>query len=439
MYLSSYYLPTLKHISDSDTLISYEYSIRAGLVRQLTAGIYSWLPLGLRVLNKIQRIIHVEMERIGAIEMLMSCIQPADLWQRSGRYDSYGKEMLRIKDRHDRDMLFGPTNEEVIASVFCATISSYKELPKNLYHIQWKFRDEIRPRFGVMRGREFLMKDGYSFDLDYQNALVSYNKVYGAYLRIFRAIGLSTMPVRAQTGPIGGDLSHEFAIAAAGGESKIYYDGAIDEFLSSGDADMENDIEKLQSFYAVADDMHDPASCPVPPERLRTMNAIEVGHVFYFGTKYSEPMQVKVTDNSGQQRLVHMGSYGIGVSRLVGAIIEASHDDRGIIWPESVAPFKVGILNLKVGDKLCDQAAQKIYQHLQTAGVEILYDDTDESIGSKFARMDLIGLSWQIIIGKDLINHSTISLKRRKDGYIYNLSLDSATEQILNIWQDPKN
>lgn len=413
MRLSSYYLPVLKENPVEAQIISHRLMLRAGMIAQTSSGIYSWLPLGLRVLNKIANIVREEQDKAGAQELLMPTIQSADLWRQSGRYEDYGKEMLRITDRHDRDMLFGPTAEEVITELFARSAKSYRDLPKILYNIQWKFRDEIRPRFGVMRGREFLMKDAYSFDLDFAGAKKSYNAMLKAYLKTFARLGLKAIPVKANPGAIGGDLSQEFHIVAQTGESELFYDGALESIDISGD---NLDVDALSQIYAAADEMHDPETCPVPEDRLKKARGIEIGHIFYFGTKYSEPFGAKVTGPDGSQVLLEMGSYGIGVSRLVAAIIEASHDEKGIIWPESVAPFKVGLLNLKVGDSGINEACEKIYQDLQAAGVEVLYDDRDERAGAKFATHDLLGLPWQIVVGPQVLARGMVELKNRKTG-----------------------
>lgn len=428
MRLSRFFLPILKENPSEAAIVSHRLMLRAGMIRQLSAGIYNWLPLGLRVLRNIERIVREEMDKAGAQEILMPCIQPAELWQESGRYDDYGAEMLRIKDRHEHDMLFGPTNEEVVTDIFRKSVKSYKDLPMNLYHIQWKFRDEIRPRFGLMRGREFLMKDAYSFDLDYQAAKRSYNIMYEAYLKTFKRMGLTAIPVIADTGPIGGKLSHEFQIIAETGESDVYYDEAFEELMQASEVD----IAKLHSLYAAADEMHDPKTCPIPPGRLRKKRGIEVGHVFYFGTKYSEAMGAQVMNAEGKPVNVEMGSYGIGVSRLVAAIIESSHDENGIIWPESVAPFKVGLLNLKPGDVACDTVCEGLYEKLLNAGVNVLYDDTKESPGKKFATQDLIGTPWSISIGPRGVAAGTVEVKYRKTGEKQEISAESAVGKIIS-------
>ena len=422
MRLSRYFLPTLKETPSEAQIVSHRLMLRAGLVRQSAAGIYTWLPLGFRVLKKIEQIVREEQNRAGAIELLMPTIQSAELWRESKRYNDYGKEMLRITDRHDRDLLYGPTNEELITDIFRSTVRSYKDLPLNLYHIQWKFRDEIRPRFGVMRGREFLMKDAYSFDVDAAGARRAYQKMFIAYLRTFARMGLKSIPMAADTGPIGGDMSHEFIILADTGESQVFCHRALVDMPAPGDdvdydGDLEAHIRARTSLYAATDEKHDPKAFEaLKPEDRLTARGIEVGHIFYFGTKYSAAMGAKVSTPSGEEIPVEMGSYGIGVSRLMGAIIEASHDDTGIIWPESVAPFKVGLVNLRPGDAATDVLCEQLYGKLQNAGVEVLYDDTDERAGAKFSNMDLIGLPWQLIVGPRGAAKGEVELKERRGG-----------------------
>jgi prolyl-tRNA synthetase len=406
--------------------------LRAGLIRQTAAGIYAWLPLGLRVLGKIEQIVREEQDRAGAIELLMPTVQSADLWRQSGRFDAYGPEMLRFPDRHGREMLYGPTNEEMITSIFLEAARSYRDLPRTLYHIQWKFRDEVRPRFGVMRGREFLMKDAYSFDLDEAGLRASYEAMFVAYLRTFARMGLQAVPVRAPTGPIGGDLSHEFHILADTGESALFYDAAIEDIsrdeLLSADA---STIARLTGLYAMEEEEHAKvADCPVPAERLRSRRGIEVGHIFAFGTKYSKAMGFSVQNAEGAQVHPQMGSYGVGVSRLVGAIIEASHDEAGIVWPEGVAPFQVGLVNMRADDGNCATAADELYGRLREAGVDTLYDDRDERGGAKFATMDLIGLPLQLIIGPRGLDKGVVELKRRDTGEREELSLESAMARL---------
>ncbi|WP_088561789.1 proline--tRNA ligase [Arboricoccus pini] len=427
MRLSRYFLPVMKEAPAEAEIVSHKLMLRAGMIQQQSAGIYSWLPLGYAVLRKVEQIVREEMNAAGAIEILMPTIQSADLWRESGRYDAYGKEMLRIQDRHERDMLFGPTNEEMVTDIFRRHVRSYRQLPLNLYHIQWKFRDEIRPRFGVMRGREFLMKDAYSFDIDFEGAKRSYEAMFVAYLRAFRRMGLTAIPMQAETGPIGGDLSHEFQILAPTGESAVYYDAAFEEVdFASPDLD----VEELKRFYAAADEKHDAAACTVPPERLRTGRGVEVGHIFYFGTKYSVPLKGVVTGPDGAEVPVHMGSYGIGVSRLVGALIEAFHDDQGIVWPESVAPFKVGIVNLRPEDEATNGVAETIYEALQKAGVDVLLDDRNERPGVKFASMDLIGLPWQVTVGPRGAAAGLAELKSRRGGDKVEIGVDALIQRL---------
>ena len=421
MRLSEYFLPLLRENPSEAQIVSHRLMLRAGMIRQSSAGIYSWLPLGLRVLKKVERIVREEQDRAGALEILMPTIQPAELWRESGRYEDYGKEMLRIRDRHDREMLYGPTNEEQVTEIVRASVKSYRDLPKILYHIQWKFRDEVRPRFGVMRGREFLMKDAYSFDLDAAGAKRSYNKMFVAYLRTFARMGLKAIPMRAETGPIGGDLSHEFIILAETGESAVYCDRQwLDTDILAEEVDYDSDLEPFfrhwTSLYAATDEKHDHASCPIPPEELVTARGIEVGHIFYFGTKYSAPMRAFVAGPEGSEHPVHMGSYGIGPTRLVAAIIEAFHDDAGIRWPEAVAPFRVAILNLKQGDAKTGAASESLYRQLCAKGVEVLYNDLEERPGPKFVATDLIGIPWQILVGPKGLAEGKVELKCRADG-----------------------
>ncbi|MEZ5842907.1 MAG: proline--tRNA ligase [Hyphomicrobiaceae bacterium] len=437
MRLSRYFLPVLRETPKEAEIVSHQLMLRSGLVRQSAAGIYSWLPLGLRVLNKIADIVRDEQNRAGAVELLMPTIQSADLWRESGRYEAYGKEMLRIEDRHERDMLYGPTNEELITQIFRDNVKSYKELPRNLYHIQWKFRDEVRPRFGVMRGREFLMKDAYSFDLTPEDGRRAYNRMFVAYLRTFARMGLKSIPMAADTGPIGGDLSHEFIILAETGESQVYghkdlFDGPIPPADTDFDGDLEPIIRQWTSLYAATDEKHDPVRFDkeVAKDKQVSARGIEVGHIFFFGTKYSAPMGCQVQGPSGEMITLQMGSYGVGVSRLAGAIIEACHDQAGIVWPLPVAPFEVGLVNLKAGDPATDAACSAIYDGLQKAGVEVLYDDTDERAGAKFATMDLIGLPYQVVIGPKGLKDGTAELKVRATGAKEMLSLGNAVEAV---------
>ncbi|MFG1426595.1 proline--tRNA ligase [Roseixanthobacter glucoisosaccharinicivorans] len=438
MRLSRYFLPILREVPKEAEIVSHRLMLRAGMVRQESAGIYAWLPLGHRVLTKICNIIREEQNRAGANEMLMPTIQSADLWRESGRYDDYGKEMLRIRDRHDREMLFGPTNEEMITEIVRAYVKSYKSLPLNLYHIQWKFRDEVRPRFGVYRSREFLMKDAYSFDLDAEGARHSYNKMFVAYLRTFSRMGLKAIPMVADTGPIGGNLSHEFIILASTGESEVFcHADYLDLAPPAADVNFD-DADQLQgvfdqwtNLYAATSEKHDEAAfAAIPEARRMAARGIEVGHIFYFGTKYSDPFGAKVQGPDGAEHPIHMGSYGIGPSRLVAAMIEASHDDNGIVWPDAVAPFQVGILNLKVGDAAVDGACAELYAKLTASGVDVLYDDTEERAGAKFATADLIGLPWQILVGPKSLAEGKVELKRRSDGSRELMSIADAYERL---------
>ncbi|AZB54395.1 proline--tRNA ligase [Cereibacter sphaeroides] len=442
MRLSRYFLPVLKENPSEAQIVSHRYMLRAGMIKQQAAGIYSWLPLGFKVLKRIEQIVHEEQIRAGHIPLLMPTLQPADLWRESGRYDDYGEEMLRITDRHKRDMLYGPTNEEMITDIFRSHVSSYKDLPLTLYHIQWKFRDEIRPRFGVMRGREFLMKDGYNFDLDYESAIHAYNRHMVSYLRTYERMGLQAIPMRAASGPIGGDNTHEFLVLASTGESEVFYDAAITD-LKFGDrvvnyddrAECEAIVKEWTAPYARTDETHDEAIFgQIPEERRRSSRGIEVGQIFYFGTKYSEPMGATVVTADGSRVPVHMGSHGIGVSRLLGAIIEASHDDKGIIWPEGVTPFHAGIVNLKQGDSSTDLACEALYRDLSARGLEPLYDDRDERAGAKFATMDLIGLPWRITVGPRGISAGKVELTNRRTGESEEMSSGAAVDRLAQIY-----
>ena len=443
MRLSRYFLPILKETPAEAQIVSHRLMLRAGLIRQAAAGIYSWLPLGFKVLRRLETIVHEEQQRAGHIPMLMPTLQPAELWRESGRYDDYGKEMLRIRDRHDRDMLYGPTNEELITDIFRNSVRSYKELPLTLYHIQWKFRDEIRPRFGVMRGREFFMKDGYNFDLTKEDALHAYNRHFVSYLRTYERMGLQAIPMRADTGPIGGDYSHEFLVLAETGESEVFYDAQVTD-MKFGDRAIDfDDVGALQkiyddwtALYARTDETHDEAVfAQVPEARRRSARGIEVGQIFYFGTKYSDPMGAVVQDPDGNRVPVHMGSHGIGVSRLVGAIIEACHDENGIIWPEGVAPFKVGLVNLKVGDTDADAACEKLYAGLKAKGLDPLYDDTEERAGAKFATMDLVGCPWRITVGPRGLKNGVVELTSRRSGESEEMSPEAALDRCTQIYQ----
>jgi prolyl-tRNA synthetase len=440
MRLSRFFLPILKENPKEAEIVSHRLMLRAGMIRQEAAGIYAWLPLGFRVLKKIEQIVREEQDRSGALELLMPTLQLADLWRESGRYDAYGPEMLRIADRHKRELLYGPTNEEMITEIFRAYVKSYKNLPLNLYHIQWKFRDEVRPRFGVMRGREFLMKDAYSFDVSAEAARRSYNKMFVAYLRTFARMGLKSIPMAADTGPIGGDLSHEFIILADTGESHVYCHADLLQIRTPpADIDFEGDLDTLikqwTGPYAATDEKHDPVrfAQEVPADRQVSARGIEVGHIFFFGTKYSEPMGARVQGADGSMITVQMGSYGVGVSRLAGAIIEASHDPAGIVWPVPVAPFEVGLVNLKAGDKETDRACLDLYGKLERAGVSVLYDDTEERAGAKFATMDLIGLPFQLIVGPKGLKAGEIEVKERKSGERMSLASDAAVKRLVEL------
>ena len=439
MRLSQYFMPILRDDPKEAEIVSHKLMLRSGMIRQEAAGSYSWLPMGFRVLQKIEQIVREEQNRAGAIEVLMPTLQSADLWRKSGRYDAYGKEMLRIKDRQDRDLLFGPTNEEMITDIFRSGVQSYKDLPRNLYHIQWKFRDEVRPRFGVMRGREFLMKDAYSFDISREAGQHAYNKMFVSYLRTFARMGLKAVPMRAETGPIGGDDSHEFLVLAETGESGVFFDKDFyDMDWSAFEIDYDDVgavakvVTDFTSKYAATDEKHDVAEYDkrVPKGRQLSGRGIEVGHIFFFGTKYSEPLGCEVQGPDGKKVTIQSGSYGIGVSRLVGGIIEASHDSAGIIWPESVAPFDIGLINIKAGDAEADAACDKIYKALTAKGKEVLYDDRNQPGGAKFATMDLIGLPWQIIIGPRGLKDGVAEVKNRRTGEKENVNLDQVVARF---------
>ena len=442
MRLTRYFLPVLKENPAEAQIVSHRFMLRAGMIKQQAAGIYSWLPLGLRVLRRIEQIVHEEQQRAGHIPLLMPTLQPADLWRESGRYDDYGEEMLRITDRQKRELLYGPTNEEMITDIFRSHVTSYKDLPLTLYHIQWKFRDELRPRFGVMRGREFLMKDGYNFDLTKEDALHAYNRHLVSYLRTYERMGLQAIPMRADSGPIGGEDTHEFLVLAATGESEVFYDAAVTDIrLGAREIDYDDRaqcaavMQEFTALYARTDETHDPALfATIPEARRRSARGIEVGQIFYFGTKYSAPMGATVVTPDGARVPVHMGSHGIGVSRLVGAIIEASHDDKGIIWPEGVTPFPVGIVNLKQGDGGTDAACEGLYKALIAKGLEPLYDDRDERAGAKFATMDLIGLPWRITVGPRGLAHGKVELTSRRSGVSEEMSPEAAVARLIEIY-----
>ncbi len=440
MRLSRYFLPVLKEAPKEAEIISHTLMLRAGMIRQQASGLYSWLPLGYKVLCKVQKIIEEEQNRAGAIQMLMPTIQSADLWRESGRYDDYGKEMLRISDRHGRDLLFGPTNEEVITDIFRSSVRSYKQLPLNLYHIQWKFRDEIRPRFGAMRSREFLMKDAYSFDLSKEEARKSYQKMFVSYLRTYFRMGLTAIPMKAETGPIGGDLSHEFIVLAKTGESGVFcHADMLEKPIPSIDTDYEGDLSAIvndwTSLYAATEDMvdMDEFERDVPKDKRIAARGIEVGQVFYFGTKYSAKMKAVVTGPDGRDVPVHSGSYGIGLTRIVPALIEAFHDQNGIIWPVSVAPFEVIIINLKTSDKLCSQICDDLYEKMNKAKLDVLYDDSADGAGAKFASADLIGIPFQLVIGPRGAKSREAEIKNRKTGERLNVPVEQAIDLLKSL------
>ena len=444
MRISDYFLPILKDVPSEAKIISHQLMLRAGMIKQSASGIYSWLPLGLKVLSKVEKIVHEEQQKAGHLAMLMPTIQPAELWRESGRYEDYGKEMLRIVDRHDREMLYGPTNEELITDIFRSFVKSYKELPKTLYHIQWKFRDEVRPRYGIMRGREFLMKDGYSFDLDKKMAIHAYNRHLISYLKTYERLGLQAIPMRADTGPIGGDYSHEFLVLAKTGESKVFYDGLSTNIKLGEDSIDYGDIQSMQRIterftnnYARTEETHDiKLFNQLPEDRRVEARGIEVGQIFYFGTKYSKSMGATVTMPDGSQKAVEMGSHGIGVSRLVGALIEAYHDEDGIVWPKSVAPFHVAIVNLKQGDLKIDSVCEKIYADLCRSGLNPIYDDREERAGVKFAAMDLIGIPLRLTVGPRGIKDGTVEIRCRLTRNIEQMPVDSAVSYCLSAYKE---
>ena len=420
MRLSKYFIPTLKENPIDAKITYHRLMIRAGMIRQINSGIYSFLPLGLKVLQKISDIIRKNMADISCNEILMPIIQPKELWLESKRYDSYGQEMLRMKDRHERDMLFGPTHEEVMTDIFRKNITSYKDLPKSFYQIQTKFRDEIRPRFGVMRAREFMMKDAYSFDLNFNQAKKTYDQFYQIYFKIFQELGLDAIAVRAETGAIGGDLSHEFHVLAETGESVIYYDQKFDQL--KGNINQDN-IDELQNLYSAADDMYDEKNCPISKENIKSHRSIEVGHIFHFGDKYSKALEASVTNNEGKKIYPLMGSYGIGVSRLIAAIIEANNDKNGIIWPEEITPFDIHLVNLKPENEECKKICDDLYQKLK-ATKDVLYDDISAGIGVKLSNADLIGIPTQIIIGPKSIKEGHAEVKNRRSGKKENVKIE---------------
>jgi len=422
--LSRYFLPTSKNIPSDAHLISHKLMLQTAMIHQISAGIYAFSPVALRVLKKIEAIIRDEQDKIGGLELLMPTIQPASLWKESGRYEDYGQELLRFPDRHKNEMLFGPTGEEVLTDFFKTHVKSYKDLPKRFYQIQWKFRDEIRPRFGIMRGREFLMKDLYSFDLDKESALSCYKDVVASYYNIFHRMNLKVLAVRADTGPIGGDLSHEFVVLAPYGESDLVYDSrlSLSKALS---------FEELQRTYAVADDQFNPETCPLPEELRARSKGIEIGHVFYFGTKYSQPLGATVMGPEGDQVPVYMGSYGIGVTRLLATLIEVFHDEKGMVWPASVSPFDVSLLNLKMADDAAGVMADRFYQEAGQAGYDVLYDDRLASPGFKLKDADLVGMPYQVIVGEKALREGLFELKERHTGHQEYLSLEACLNKLL--------
>jgi prolyl-tRNA synthetase len=406
MFLSKLFIPITKDLPAEAKIKSHQLMLRTGMIKQSSAGIYSWLPLGFKVMKKIEQIVREEQNAIGAQEMLMPTIQSSEIWKESGRYEDYGEEMLRIKDRQGREMLYGPTNEELITDVFRSSVKSYKSLPQLLYHIQWKFRDEIRPRFGVMRCKEFYMKDAYSFDLTDEDAKKSYNKMFFSYLKTFNRLGLKAIPMAADTGPIGGDLSHEFIILADTGESEIYADKKIFEIDLKNYSGSESSLQKMRddytNIYSVTDDKFNEKefNAKVTKENQLKTKGIEVGHIFYFSDKYSKPMNCLIDDKNGKKTSVKMGSYGIGVSRLVGATIEANYINDVMKWPKSISPFDVVIIpSISKNNKENLEKAEKIYKELKKQNIDVLLDDVDENMSNKFKKHDLIGIPYQIIIG----------------------------------------
>lgn len=416
MRFSKYFIPTLRNPPADASIVSHKLMLRAGLVSQSASGIFCWLPIGLKVIKKIEQVIDQEQEKIGASRICMSTIQPADLWIESGRYDAYGKEMLRILDRKDGKFLYSPTNEEQATDIFRKYVKSYKQLPVNLYQIHWKFRDEIRPRFGVMRGREFLMKDGYSFNATFEDAKRTYRDEFNAYLKTFRKLGLTPVPVQADPGAIGGNMSNEFHILAETGESTLYYDKNILQY---------DNYDDFVNAYAVSDEKYNKDECPIPENELGVSKGIEVGHIFYFGKKYSVPMNAFVLDANGDKVYPEMGSYGIGVSRLVGAIIEASHDEKGIIWPTEVAPFNAEVISLQAKDEDCVNVANDIYAKLTAAGLDVLYDDRILTTGEKLNDADLIGIPYQVLVGKNGVKRGIVEIKNRRTGQVTEINFEN--------------
>lgn len=427
MRLSKYFLPTLKEAPSDASVISHQMMLRSGMIKQIAAGIYDWLPLGLLILSKIQKVVQDEMNKIGALELLVPCIQPTHLWKKSGRLgidNDLNNEMLRMQDRSKQEMLFTPTAEEAIVDIVSSSTQSYKSFPVALYQISWKFRDEVRPRYGVMRSREFLMKDAYSFHMSKECALNTYEQVLQAYLRIYQRLGLTAIPVAANTGAIGGDYSHEFHILAETGESTIYYEHDLENKLKHSEVT----LDSLEKIYAVEEEKYEKSS--EQGLEIVQKKGIEVGHIFFLGDKYSKAMGMKVQDKDGKQKYPEMGCYGIGLSRLVGALIEANHDEKGIVWPKSSAPFAFIILNLKVGNEVCDQNAEYVLQILERAKMTYLYDDLHDTPGVKFARADLVGIPTQLIISVKNSAANEIEIKDRKSGTIQVLKFESLAQYI---------
>ena len=432
MYLSQFFIPVQKDDPKDAVVTSHKLMLKAGMIRQLGVGLYSWLPLGLKVLRNVEQVIRNQMNNAGAVEMLIPSIQPIDLWKKSGRFGAKGElmsEMLIINDRSGSQLTFAPTAEEALADIVKNNIQSYAAFPKNLYQISWKFRDEIRPRFGVMRAREFLMKDAYSFDIDEPSALIAYEKMFIAYLKAFKMMGLNAIPVKADTGDMGGDLSHEFHILASNGESSIFYQEGLEDYLNSNDINIEN----YSKFYANEQDKHFEAECKIPPHELLNKRGIEVGHIFYLGDRYTKSMGVNVQDKNG--KLIHplMGCYGIGISRLVAAIIEASHDEKGIIWPEVVSPFDIMLINLKTDNDECNSISLDLYDILRANKKDVLYDDTNLSAGNKFAHSELIGLPWIIVVGPKLAAQNMVEVKQRKTGETHQLSTEAVKAMFCHV------
>ena len=441
MLISKSFIPILKNNPSEAKIKSHQLMLRVGMIKQSSSGIYSWLPLGFKVMKKIEKIVREEQNKIGAQELLMPTIQSSDIWKESGRYEDYGDEMLRIKDRQNREMLYGPTNEELITEIFRSSVKSYKSLPQLLYHIQWKFRDELRPRFGIMRCREFYMKDAYSFDVNDEEALFSYNKFFLSYLRTFKRLELTAIPMEADTGPIGGNLSHEFIILAETGESKIFTDKRIFELNSEGTKIEKKSLEELrkkyEKFYAVTDEKFDKNDFEkkVPENNRLTTKGIEVGHIFYFGDKYSKPLNASVDLPGGKKDFVKMGSYGVGVSRLVGAIIEAKYNEKDEVmkWPLSVAPYEVAVIPLINKNETSNlEKAKNIYNVLKSKNIDVILDDTDENFSSKMKKFNLIGAPYQILLGKKSSGDLVEFIETGKDSQ--NLSL----EQIVKLLTEQK-